>query len=480
MELGQAMARRSKSEVVDLAQAHELTAGLIDALTCPDGKTQAFLRDTKAPALRVRVTAGAAKSYVFERKLNRQTVRKTIGDVRDWTLAGARAEASRLGVMLDSGTDPREVERQKMADAAARKAQADAEAQEALTQALTVAGRVAALHGRRQTQAQGRMEAPVSRRPDEGCCRWRRAAEARQGLDQARASGRPDAAVTDKHRPRHYPRLVQQRSEARPGSGRPCRCHVSGFLSWCATRKEYRALVNKEAARASDLGDVLPASKQRTDALEAEQLAAWFAGTDKLRNRHAAAYLQALVLTGARREEMAALRWADIDFQNQRMTIADKVDATRLVPLTPYLAWLLDALPYGVLGDGTRNPFVFASEVTKNGENKGRTRSASGRISEPRAYHADVLTDAALPHVSIHGLRRTFALMGEAAGAPAGAIAQVMGHKPSAIAERYKPRPIGVLGEYLAKVEAFILAKAGIQFDAQAAKAKGLRLGTAA
>ena len=133
------MARRSKSEVVDLTQAQELTAGLIDALTCPDGKTQAFMRDAKAPALRVRVTAGGAKSYVFERKLNRQTVRKTIGDVRDWTIAGARAEASRLGVMLDSGTDPREVERQKLADAAARKAQAEAEAQEAQAHALTVA-----------------------------------------------------------------------------------------------------------------------------------------------------------------------------------------------------------------------------------------------------------------------------------------------------------------------------------------------------
>jgi hypothetical protein len=37
-----------------------------------------------------------------------------------------------------------------------------------------------------------------------------------------------------------------------------------------------------------------------------------------------------------------------------------------------------------------------------------------------------------------------------------------------------------VLGEYLAKVETFILAKAGIEFDAQAAKAKGLRLVAAA
>ena len=100
------------------------------------------------------------------------------------------------------------------------------------------------------------------------------------------------------------------------------------------------------------------------------------------------------------------------------------------------------------------SPFVFASTMSK-----------SGRIAEPRAPHADVLTDAGIPHVSIHGLRRTFALLGEAAGAPAGAIAQVMGHRPSAIAEGYKPRSIDALRTYLAQVEAFILDKAGIEFN---------------
>ena len=79
--------------------------------------------------------------------------------------------------------------------------------------------------------------------------------------------------------------------------------------------------------------------------------------------------------------------------------------------------------------------------------------SASGRIAEPRAPHADVLADAGIPHVSIHGLRRTFSLLGEAAGAPAGAIAQIMGHKPSAIAEGYRPRSIDALRPYLAQIE---------------------------
>ena len=119
----------------------------------------------------------------------------------------------------------------------------------------------------------------------------------------------------------------------------------SGFLGWCATKKDLRALVNKEAARASELGDVLPGVNKRRDALEIDQLPAWFAGTDKLRSRIAAAYLQALVLTGARREELAGLTWANVDFQWQKLTIADKVEATRVIPLTPYVAWLLAGLP---------------------------------------------------------------------------------------------------------------------------------------
>ena len=141
------------------------------------------------------------------------------------------------------------------------------------------------------------------------------------------------------------------------------------------------------------------------------------------------------------------------------------MEATRAIPLTPYMAWLLSALPRAKLTDGNPNPFVFASSM-----------SASGRITEPRAPHADVLADAGIPHVSIHGLRRTFSLLGEAAGAPAGAIAQVMGHKPSAIAEGYRPRSIDALRPYLVLIEKFILDKAGVTFDPAKATAGGLRV----
>ena len=115
------MARPRKNELLDLSQAVDLTAGAIERLVCPVGMAQAFLRDAKAPGLRVRVTTGGAKSYVFEAKLNRQNIRRTIGDVRAWTIEQARQEANRLRVTLDTGDDPRELERQQRAAAEAKK-----------------------------------------------------------------------------------------------------------------------------------------------------------------------------------------------------------------------------------------------------------------------------------------------------------------------------------------------------------------------
>ena len=55
-----------------------------------------------------------------------------------------------------------------------------------------------------------------------------------------------------------------------------------------------------------------------------------------------------------------------------------------------------------------------------------------------------------------------------------------MGHKPSAIAEGYRPRSIDALRPYLATIEKFILDKAGVQFDPATAATGGLRLVTAA
>ncbi|MBT9492295.1 MAG: integrase family protein [Paucibacter sp.] len=453
------MARPSKTDTLDLSKACELTAGAIDRLTCPSGKEQAFLRDSKAPGLRVRVTVLGAKSYVFEAKLNRQTIRRTIGDVRAWSIEAARVEANRLRVVLDGGEDPREIERQKEADKAA---QAEADKASSLTVAEVWPLYLAEGKPKRRTAWKPGYRADLEAAASMGGVPKKRG----QGLTKpgplAALMVMPLASI-DQDLIRDW---YAKEAQTAPYQAGRAMAMFSGFLGWCATKRDYRALVDKTAARASELGDVLPQLNKRTDCIEIDQLPAWFASTDKLRSRVAAAYLQCLVLTGARREEMAALRWADVDFQWSKLTLADKVEDTRTIPLSPYVASLLAGLPRaGKLKNGEANPFVFAS-----------TMSASGRITEPRAPLEEVLADAGIPHMTIHGLRRTFSLLGEAAGAPAGAIAQVMGHKPSATAEGYRPRSIDALRPYLALIEAFILEKAGIAFDPAAAGAGGLKL----
>ena len=95
-------------------QREPLTPDRIRRFSCPADAKQSFLWDTDAPRLAVRATAGA-KSFIFEAKLNRQTIRVTIGDVKAWNLDDARAEARRLQTLVDQGTDPRQEKAERIA-----------------------------------------------------------------------------------------------------------------------------------------------------------------------------------------------------------------------------------------------------------------------------------------------------------------------------------------------------------------------------
>ncbi|MGL1833060.1 tyrosine-type recombinase/integrase [Rhodocyclaceae bacterium SMB388] len=129
-----------------------------------------------------------------------------------------------------------------------------------------------------------------------------------------------------------------------------------------------------------------------------------------------------MLLTGARREELAGLRWKDVVFQWASLTIRDKVQGERTIPLTPFVASLLASLP-------RRNGWVFSS-----------VKAESGRLQEPRIGHNKALTAAGLPALSLHGLRRSFGTLSEWCEAPVGVVAQIMGHKPSALAEKHYRR----------------------------------------
>ena len=443
------MARPKKSEAPDLADRVNLTAGAIERLTCPAGKQQAFMRDSEAPGLRVRVTAAGAKSFVYEAKLDRQTIRRTIGDVKLWSIEQARTEARRLAVVLDNGQDPREIERQQQADKATAKAAA-------AVQAATV-GEVWAVY----------LEA---RRPHWGARHHADHVKLVQAGGEVSKRGTRGRGVTVAG-PLHSlmgltlrdltaPAIeawAAREAQTRPTSARLAWRCLKAFLSWCAEQPEYApVLPSVNPAKTKKAREALGKAGVKQDALLKEQLPAWFAAVQQIQNPIAAAYLQTLVLTGARPGEVLGLRWEDVNTKWKGLTIRDKVEGERVIPLTPYVSHLLHSLP-------RRSDWVFPS-TARGKDTEGQT------LSIPRAPHTAACAVAGIEGLTLHGLRRSFKSLTEWLEIPAGVVAQIMGHKPSATAEKhYTVRPLDLLRVHHERIEAWILEQAGIAFDAKAA-----------
>ena len=443
------MARPKKTDTPDIAERINLTAGAIERLTCPAGKQQAFMRDSEAPGLRVRVTAAGAKSFVYEAKLDRQTIRRTIGDVKLWSIEQARTEARRLAVVLDNGQDPREIERQQQADKATAKAAA-------AVQAATV-GEVWAVY----------LEA---RRPHWGARHHADHVKLVQAGGEVSKRGTRGRGVTVAG-PLHplmglalrdltapvIEAWAAREAQTRPTSARLAWRCLKAFLSWCAEQPEYApVLPSVNPAKTKKAREALGKAGVKQDALLKEQLPAWFAAVQQIQNPIAAAYLQVLVLTGARPGEVLGLRWEDVNTKWKGLTIRDKVEGERVIPLTPYVSHLLHSLP-------RRSDWVFPS-TARGKDTEGQT------LSIPRAPHTAACAVAGIEGLTLHGLRRSFKSLTEWLEIPAGVVAQIMGHKPSATAEKhYTVRPLDLLRVHHERIEAWVLEQAGIVFDAKAA-----------
>ncbi|RYF54450.1 MAG: DUF4102 domain-containing protein [Comamonadaceae bacterium] len=453
------MARPSKSAPVDLSERVTLTAGIIERLTCrTDIKAQAFLRDSEVPGLRVRVTNTGAKSFVFEGKLNRQTIRRTIGDVKAWSIEQARTEARRLAVMIDAGTDPRELDRQQAEEKVVR-AQAAAAHAEAEKLAQVTVGEVWAVYLEARKEHWG-------------------ATHYNDHVKLARAGGKVIKRGTDGRgvtiaMPLHALMGVPLRSldartieawaaneaKTRATSARLAWRLLKVFLNWCAEQPKYsQVIATQNPAKAKAVREAVGSSKAKRDALQREQLPGWYAAVRQLGNPQHAAYLQGLLLTGARPSEFLNLRWKDVDAKWKALTIRDKVEGERTIPLTPHVAEVIDSLP-------RVNEWVFASP-------SGAKEHAGKAMSMPHKQHEKACTVAGIDGLTLHGLRRSFKSLTEWVEAPTGVVAQIMGHKPSATAEKhYTVRPLDLLRMHHERIESWVLQQAGLQTPGEGSNA---------
>lgn len=435
-----------------------LTAARVESLRCEPGKQQTIYWDAKTPGFGLRITTAGARAYVFESRLFGKTIRLTIGDARAWDLGRARTEAARLKTLIDDGKDPREVRVEQQAAHEARRT-------ESLRQDLLVS-------------------AVWERYLDARKEKW----SDRHYLDHQRLSdpgGRPAKKGGGQIVAGPLAPLMKQRLSAltkdtvdgwlaaevktRPARARLAFSLLRAFIAWGQEQPDFADVASVDICTNKRLREQLPKAMTKSDCLQREQLVAWYCEVRKIANPVQSTYLQGLLITGARREEWAGLRWDDVDFRWRGLVLDDKVEGTggRTIPLTPYLATLLmnlkrlnetppDRRQLARLKERgeewSPSEWVFASKTSED-----------GKIAEPRIAHNKALAAAGLPHVTLHGLRRSFGTLSEWVEVPVGVVAQIQGHKPSAIAEKhYRRRPLDLLRMWHDKIETWMLEQARI------------------
>jgi integrase len=461
------MARPSKTAEIDYSAPQDLTAPLLERAKCPPELPFVLVKDAEKKGLRLRVTKAGGKHWQFETRVKGKLFTRALGEWPAVSIGDAQAEAHRLRGLTENGKDPRELERQQReAQAAAMAEQAAKLEKQALLQAA-------------QTMTVGKAWAVYveERRAHWGDLHYRdhirKAAPG--GVPFKRGKGTTEAGPLFKLMALRLCDLTAPEIEAwaaeeaktRQTSARLAWRMLKVFLGWCEEQPAYAGLLPaKNPAKTKKSREHLGKAGTKSDVLQKGQLAAWFAAVRQIQNPVIAAYLQTLLLVGARPGEVIAMRWEDVNTQWKGITIRDKVEGLRVIPLTPYVAHLIAALPRRVIVDkktGTQvsNPWVFSSPT-----------SEAGYISEPNHPHTAACAVAGVEGLTLHGLRRSFKSLTEWLEVPVGVVAQIMGHKASATAEKhYTVRPLELLAMHHERIEAWILEQAGIVFNAKNQKA---------
>lgn len=426
----------------------KLTVERIRKHSLPEGKTQAFLWDLDVTSLACRVTKGT-KAYIFQSVFAGKTLRMTIGNINDWRIDEARVEARRLQTLIDTGLDPRVAKAAKIAEAKSQQAEIHkvriifSDAWKDYIEVL-------------RTDISAKTKRPYSSRyiTDHIKLSLRGGDTKKIGVGPTKPG--PLAFLLDIPLSDLTPEAIavwlNTERQIRPTVTAHAYRLLRAFVKWANYQTKYQGVIPTDFAQDHNVRKLVPVSSSKAgDCLQKEQLHDWFIAVQQLSNLVISTYLQVLLLTGARRDEIASLCWCDIDFKWSSIRIKDKIEGERMIPLTPYVAMLLMLLVNELKTSVNSVHWVFPSN------------SESGKIVEPRSAHNRALTNANLPHLSIHGLRRSFGTLAEWVEVPAGVVAQIMGHKPSAIAEKhYRRRSLDLLRLWHVKIEDWIITQAKI------------------
>jgi integrase len=362
-----------------------LTRASVESLTYrTDGPHKQIAWDAKVRGFGARITPEGGKSYVLLYRVQGRQRLMSLGRVDEFaSLDAARTKASGLLQELkESGTDPM----------AARERMSDAQSLDAL---WAVYERDHLAHTSVNTRRAVSSTWRVHVQPIVG------------SLNPAQVTKGDVVRVHDKAT--QHGKVVANRAVVR----------LKAMLTWLHERNEKQFHLGwKNPA----LGFKLHRENERTAILDLEQQRALLISLKEETCPWTRVYLQMLLLTGCRANELLSLRWSDVNFDKSVALIQRSSAHTEerknhrdlTIPLAPIALELLRSLP--VIA-GTE--YVFPSP------RKPAQPYTSNAI---RRRYEDALTRAKLPHRTLHDLRRSYGTNIARHGASTKLIAGLLGN----------------------------------------------------
>lgn len=358
----------------------KLTKTNIDRVRKPGTGTVIYV-DTETKGFGLRVTASGAASFIVQGMIAGQAreARITIGSYGAWTVDDARRRAEQYKHQFEDGIDPRDVAKQ---DAAMRISLMD----------------VCTAYTTRPGKLKASTAAEYQRHVEKVFAGWK---------------DKPITSITRDMVQERHRELVENGLEGKKGAPASANAaFVTLRILINFAMDEYRRPNGDPLISHNPVGALkrhwAPTGDRTERYIEKRKVGeVWNKLTElraEPRSRDALGGIDLtilLMLTGARRDEAAALTWDrvvidDHEPANSRWYLTERKRGTPIwLPLSSQAVALLKLRPRLTLEDGTESPFVFPSW--------GKT----GRIMDARGA-MEAVSEVAGKHLSLHDLRRTF------------------------------------------------------------------------
>jgi integrase len=335
-----------------------------------------MLTDARTPDLRCMITAGGTRTFCVYRKLAGRPVRVLIGPHPTLDLDTARKLARETAAKMVQGIDPREAKRE---------------------------ARTAATFGELATDF---LERHAKKR------REKTRHEYERQLDTYLRSwnSRPLPSIRRDHVAALHAKLERDHG---PYTANRVLALLSSMFTF-AERERHSTGVNpcRGVKRAPET--------KRERFIQPDEMPKFLAAVDAEPSQQIRDYVLVSLFTGARRKNVLAMRWADLDFNRKTWAIPgvdSKSGRSMVLPLVPQVVAILKARP-------RTGEYVFPSRV-----------SGVGHMKDPMGGWRSILRRAGLSDLRPHDLRRTFGSWMAAGGTSLPIIGKSLGHSdPSATA----------------------------------------------